>query len=80
LNSFLQCPVTSSLFVPNILLSTLFSNILSQCSFFNVSGQVSHPYKSTGKTTVLYILICTFLDSRREDKRYYLADRETNVW
>jgi hypothetical protein len=28
----LQPPVTSSLFGPNILLSTLFSNILSLCS------------------------------------------------
>jgi hypothetical protein len=31
LRSFLQPPVTSSLFCPNILLSTLFSNSLSLC-------------------------------------------------
>jgi hypothetical protein len=30
--SFLYSPVTSSLFGPNILLSTLFSNTLSLCS------------------------------------------------
>jgi hypothetical protein len=30
---------------------------------------VSHPYKTTGRIKVLYILSITFLDSRREDKR-----------
>ena len=42
-------PVTSSHLGPNILLSTLFSNTLSICSSLNVSVQVSHPYKTTGK-------------------------------
>jgi hypothetical protein len=49
--------VTSSLFGPNILLSTLFSNTLSLCSSLNVRDQVSHPYKTTGKIIALYILI-----------------------
>jgi hypothetical protein len=42
--SFLEPPVTSSLFGPNILLSTLFSNTVSLCSSLNVRDQVSHPY------------------------------------
>ena len=47
--NFLHSPVTSSLLGPNILLSTLFSKTLSLCSSLNVSDQVSHPYKTTGK-------------------------------
>jgi hypothetical protein len=47
---------------PNILLSTLFSNILSRCSSFNVRDQVSHPYRTADKIIVLYILIFTFLE------------------
>ena len=39
--NFLHYPVTPSLLGPNILLSTLFSNTLSLCSFLNVSNQVS---------------------------------------
>jgi Na+-transporting NADH:ubiquinone oxidoreductase subunit NqrE len=55
--------------VQNILLSTLFSNTLGLCSFLNVRDQVSRPYKTTGKIIVLYILIFTSSESRREDKR-----------
>jgi hypothetical protein len=44
--SFLQPPVTSSLFCANILLSTLFSSTLNLCSSLNVRDQVSHPYTS----------------------------------
>jgi hypothetical protein len=42
-------PVSSSLLGPDILLRTLFSNILSQCSSLNVRDQVSHPYKTSGR-------------------------------
>ena len=42
-------PVTSSLLSPNILLNTMFSKTLSFFSSCNVSDQVSHPYKTTGK-------------------------------
>ena len=55
--SFLYSSVTSSLLGSNILLTTLFSKTLSLCSSPNVSDQVSHPYKTTVKIVVLYILI-----------------------
>ena len=68
--SFLHSPFTSSLLDPNILLSIPFSNTLSLCSSLNVSYQVSHPYKTTGKITVLCILIFIFLDCKLEYKRF----------
>ena len=43
LRSLLPYPITSSFLGPNSLLSTLFSNILSLHSFFNMTDQVSHP-------------------------------------
>jgi hypothetical protein len=46
--SFLQPPFTLSLFGPNILLRTLFSNTLSLCFSPNVRDQVSHPHRTTG--------------------------------
>jgi hypothetical protein len=39
--SFLQPPVSASLFGPNILLNTLFSNTLSLCYSLNVRDEVS---------------------------------------
>jgi hypothetical protein len=51
--SFLQPPVTSSLFSPNILFSTLFSN---------TTDKVAHPYRTTGKL-VLYIPNFMFIES-----------------
>jgi len=36
-----------------------------------VTDEVSHPYKTTGKIKVLYILISKFLERRREDKRLW---------
>jgi hypothetical protein len=47
-----------------------------------VRDQISHPYKTIGKTTVLYTLIFVFLDSNLEDKRFccewIVADRLSN--
>jgi hypothetical protein len=64
--SLLQPPATSSLLGPNILLSTLCPNIFSLCYPFNVRNSVSHPYKTTGKFVVPYILTFRFLDRSRE--------------
>ena len=59
--NFLHSPVTPSLLAPNILLNPLFSNTLSLCSSFNVSDQVSHSYKTTGRIIVLYIFLCLMI-------------------
>ena len=68
--NLLYSPFTSSLLGPNILLNTMFPNTLSFLSSRNVKDQVSHPFKTTGKIIVLYILIFKFLDSNLEDKRF----------
>ena len=73
--SFLHSPVTLTLLGPNILLSTLLSNTLSLCSSLNVSDQVSHPYKTTRKITVLYILIFNFCIANWKTK--YSAPNES---
>ena len=57
--SFLHSVVTSSLFGPNILLNTIFSNTLSLRSSLSVSDQLSHPYKTSLR--VLYHLQTTKL-------------------
>jgi hypothetical protein len=61
----------SSLLGPNIFLNTLFSKTLSLCPSPKVRDQVSHLYSTTGKITVLYILIFRFFDIRWEDKRFW---------
>jgi hypothetical protein len=52
---FSPLPCYLVLLGPNILLDTLFSNIFSLRSSLNISDQVSHTYKTTGKIMVLYI-------------------------
>ena len=51
--NLLHSPVTSFVLGPNILLNTMFSNILSFLSSRNVNDQFSHPYKATGKVILL---------------------------
>jgi len=55
--SLLQPPTTSSLLGQNILLSTLFANTFNLCSSLSVRDHVSHPYRTTGKIVILYILM-----------------------
>jgi len=70
INNFLHS-VTSCLLDASITLSALLSDSLNPCSFIGVRDEVSHTYKTTGKTTVLYILIFTLIDRRRKDKRLW---------
>jgi hypothetical protein len=58
--SFLHSLVTSCLLEQNIPFNTLFSNTLNLRSSLNVSDQVLHPYKRTGKIRFLYIFILNF--------------------
>jgi hypothetical protein len=71
---FLHSPLTSSLLGQNIFLSTLFSNTLSPRFSSTVSDQVSHPYETTGKIIVVYILISSHsndtLQSRSNQDRW----------
>ena len=60
--NFLHSTLTSFLLGQNILFSTLFSNTLSLRSSLNVTDHVSHPYTTTNKIIVLYIIIFIFLD------------------
>jgi len=55
-------------FGQNIPLTNLLSIKLSLHSSLNVSDQFSHPYKSTGKIIVPYVLFFKFLDSNLEEK------------
>ena len=58
----------ASLFGPNIFLSTLLSNTLSLSSSLNMKDHVSHPYQTTGKITVLFVLISLVSEGTRENK------------
>jgi len=36
-----------------------------------MTDQVSHPYKTTGNTIVLYFILQVFLDSKLKDKIFW---------
>jgi hypothetical protein len=59
-------------FGTHTLLNTLFSNTRSLWSSLNVRDEVSHPYGTTGKIIVLYILTFKFFDSRQENRRFWI--------
>jgi hypothetical protein len=75
--NFLHDP-SSSLLGPNIL-NTLFSKTLSLCSSPNVRDQVSHPYSTTGKITVLCILIFIFFIWDGKTKDYGLNNSKHSL-
>ena len=67
----LHSPVALAVVGPNIFLSTLSLNTLSLYSYINVRDQVLHPYQTTGKITVLCILISVlFFDGKAADKTF----------
>jgi hypothetical protein len=68
----LQSPATSSLLVPNILLSTCSESPSNLCSSLHERDQVSHPYKTRSNIIDLYILIFTFLERNTKIKDYEL--------
>ena len=69
LSILLYSPIISSLSGSNIILSILYSKTFNPSSSLNMSDQVPHPYKKTGKIKFLYNLIFIFLDSKLTDKR-----------
>jgi hypothetical protein len=75
--SFLWPPMTSPLFVTNIISSTLFSDTLRLCFPLNARDQVSHTYKTTGKTIVFVYSHFTFLGSGQEDNSFWTKWQQT---
>jgi hypothetical protein len=44
--------------------------MINQSESKHAKDQASHPYKTTHKITILYILTYIFLDSKLEDKAF----------
>jgi hypothetical protein len=64
----LKFPITSPLLVPNILLSTLFSNTLRLCSSLKVRNQVSHLYSHRQNCSFVYYNFYVFRQQMRRQK------------
>ena len=76
LHNLLHYPVTSSLSGPNTLLNTLFTKTLNLHLSLNVSDQVSHSHKIIGKIISLHIFIFTSLDSKIDDRIFFIETKQ----
>ena len=68
--NFLQSPIVSALFCPNIFLSTPFSNRLSPCYCLYITDHISHSSQITGKIIFPCILIVKCAGIKRKGKRF----------
>jgi hypothetical protein len=60
----IQPPITILPFVPDILLSTAFSNTVSPLLYFNVGNQVSYPCRKNHRKNYAFVYATfSFLDS-----------------
>jgi hypothetical protein len=76
--NFLHDP-SSSLLGPNIFLNILFSNCLSLCTSHKMTDQVPHSYTTTGKITVLFILIFRFLIQPRGRCKWRVVENRFGI-
>jgi hypothetical protein len=67
--NYLKFPRTSSLLLPNVFFSALFSNTIRLCSAISVTDQVWHPYTTTGKMYWLCMRV-----SYKETSKYQVSD------
>jgi len=65
--------VNSYLLGPNVVLSILSSNTRNLQSYFNVTDQDSHSYKTTGKIIVLYTLKFIYLETGRQKSQHRMT-------
>jgi hypothetical protein len=75
--NFLHHP-SSLILGPNIL-NTSLKKTLSLCSSLKGRDQVLHPYSTTGKITVLYILIFSFFIWDGKTKQFGLIDSKHSL-